>query len=75
MAFDIDSAFQTFLSQTPLAGAALWVAREFIRKHENVVQKLMETFENSNKSCEQRYQQVFDELMKIKESISNGNRQ
>lgn len=69
MTLDLESAFQTFISQAPLAGAGLWVARWYMSKHQDVVQKLIDTFETNNKLCEERSKQMFDELMKVKDQI------
>jgi polyhydroxyalkanoate synthesis regulator phasin len=69
MVLNFDSALQTLISQAPLAGAGLWVAKWYMSKHQEVVQKLIDTFENNNKLCEERSKQMFDELMKVKDQI------
>lgn len=66
---DIQTILQTLLMQSPLAAASLYIAHLFIKKHEEAVQKIVCTFEAEVKACEERYEMVFLELMKIKEQI------
>lgn len=66
---NIDQVFESLLTQSPIAGVCAIAARYYMKKHSDIVQQLVSSFEASNKGCEERYQQVFSELMKIKESI------
>lgn len=67
--FEFSEALTNALSQSPYAAAGVYIARFFIRRHEEAVQKLVSTFESEVKSCEARYNVVFAELMKIKDKI------
>lgn len=67
MAFE--QLVETIVAQAPLAGVGIYVARMYMEKHEQAVQKLVATFEGEVKACENRYQMVFDELMKLKDRI------
>lgn len=71
MTFSFEQAFETFVAQAPLAGAAVYVAKIYMKKHEEAVNKLMTVFEAEIKACEGRYQMVFDELMKLKEKLKS----
>jgi hypothetical protein len=69
MALDLETVFQNLLIQSPLAGVALYAAKIYMKKHSDAVEQLVDAFRDSNKSCENRYQAVFAELMKIKDSM------
>lgn len=69
MPFELDAVLQSVSSQAPMVGASLWIAQQFMRRHQDVVQKLVDTFENNNKLCEERSKQMFDELMKLKDRV------
>lgn len=59
------------LPQMPLAGVFLWVAHAALEREEKRYCDLIETFKEEVKACEERYRQVFAELMRIKEKINN----
>lgn len=66
---EIPEALNSAIGQSPFALAGIYIARYFIRKHEQAVEKLVSTFEQEVKACEERYNVVFTELMKIKDKI------
>lgn len=67
---ELSDALNNAIGQSPYAAAGIYIARFFIRRHEEAVQKLVSTFEAEVKACEERYNVVFDELMKIKDKLS-----
>ena len=67
---ELKSIFKDFIVQFPLAGAAVWIAHVFMKKHEQVVEKLVSTFEAEIKTCDERFKYVLEEVMKIKDTGS-----
>jgi hypothetical protein len=66
---DFDSMVNAVVPQIPLVAAAIGVAKHYLTKHEELVQKLVSTFESEIKACEDRYAMVFSELMKLKDKV------
>lgn len=65
----IQTAIIRLLEQSPLAFAGFMIAKIYMEKHETAIQKLVSTFENEVKACEERYKMVFAELMDIKRKL------
>jgi len=66
---NLESVIEQLITQAPLAGTAVYVARMYMQKHETAIQKLIATFEGEVKACEARYGIVFAELMKLKDKL------
>ena len=66
---ELSEVVNSFVAQSPLAGAAIWIAHFYMKKHEEVVAKLVATFEAEVRTCEERYKFVFTELMKLKDRV------
>jgi hypothetical protein len=66
---NLDALVENLVTQAPLAGVGVYVAKLYMEKHEAAIQKLLATFEGEVRACEVRYQMVFDELMKLKDKL------
>jgi len=65
----VETAVLRLLEQSPLALTGFMIAKIYMEKHEKAIDKLVSTFENEVKVCEERYKIVFAELMKIKSEL------
>jgi hypothetical protein len=66
---EMTSLIDQLIVQVPLAGVGLYVGLLFLNKYESTVNRLVQTFEAEVRACEERYKQVFDELMNLKEKV------
>lgn len=66
----MEEVLTKLLSDAPLALAAIYIARMYMQKHEQAMAKLVSVFEQEVKACEERYNMVFTELMKLKDKLA-----
>jgi len=66
---DLEQTLVNLVSQAPLAGVGVYVAKMYMEKHEAAINKLVATFEAEIKACEGRYEMVFKELLNIKDKL------
>lgn len=57
------------LSDLPLAGIFWHLMNQAMKKDDIKTEKLIATFEIEIRACEHRYTMVFNELMRLKESV------
>ena len=66
---DTPDFLSSLFVQLPLAGAAVWVAKLYMNKHEKSQKELVDAFRQEAKACHENYDRVFTELMRTKDTI------
>lgn len=66
---DFEKLMEQFVIQFPIAGAGIYIAKLYMNKHEMAISKLISTFESEVKGCEERYNKILDEVMRLKEKL------
>ena len=72
MAIDLEQVISQAIAQSPLAGAAIWVAKHYMAEHKAMVDKLIGTFESNNQHCREDYKWLLEEFTKFKENVLGG---
>lgn len=63
---DLDQLWQQLLKDAPLAGVLIYIAREYMKKHEAIVDKLIEAFKNETMSCRDTNERLLEHILENK---------